>query len=158
VPVVILLIVVLAVAAITGLTIWIRRAASCGRIIEVPPGERTRSFIGDVMCRSAMTSGGLARLDIFDWGVRLRGVPVLSSWIVPTWEARYDELALAELVTLRHSRIAVWLRVRGEAGGIGFLSSFGEETLRELQAREVPVNRAVAQVGSVAELYARGPQ
>jgi hypothetical protein len=158
VPVVIVLIVVLALAAVTGVTVWIRRAASCGRTVGVPSGELTRSWTGDVMCRSAITSGGFARLEFFDWGVRLRGVPVLSGWIVPTWEARYDELALAELVTLRFSRIAVWLRVRGEAGGIGFLSHFGEEIIRELQAREVPVNRAVAQVGSVAELYARGPQ
>lgn len=157
-PVVILLIVVLALAAITGVTVWIRRAASCGRTTDAPSGELTRSWVGDVMCRSAMTSGGFARLKVFDWGVRLHGVPILSSWIVPTWEARYDELALAELVTLRHSRIAVWLRVRGEAGGIGFLSHFGEEILRELQAHDVPVNRAVAQVGSVAKLYARGPQ
>jgi hypothetical protein len=158
VPVVIVLIVVLALAAITGLTVWIRRTASCGRTIQVPPGELARLYTGDVMCRSAITSGSFARLEFFDWGIRLRGVPVLSSWLVPTWEARYDELALAELVTLRFSRIAVWLRVRGEAGGIGFLSHYGEEILRELQAREVPVNRAVAQVASVAELYARGPQ
>jgi hypothetical protein len=158
VAVVIVLIVVLALAAITGVTVWIRRAASCGRTTDVPPGELTRSWVGDVMCRSVLTSGGFARLELFDWGVRLHGVPVLSSWIVPTWEARYNELALAELVTLRYSRIAVWLRVRGEAGGIGFLSHFGEEILRELQKREVPVNRAVAQVGSVAELYARGPE
>ena len=157
-PVVILLIVVLALAAITGVTVWIRRAASCGRTTDAPSGELTRSWVGDVMCRSAMTSGGFARLELFDWGVRLHGIPILSSWIVPTWEARYDELALAELVTLRYSRIAVWLRVRGEPGGIGFLSHFGEEILRELQAHEVPVNRAVAQVGSVAELYARDPQ
>ena len=157
-PVVILLIVVLALAAITGLTVWIRRAASCGRTTQVPSGELTRSYTGDVMCRSAITSGSFARLEFFDWGIRLRGVPVLSSWIVPTWEARYDELALAELVSLRFSRIAVWLRLRGEPGGIGFLSHYSEEILRELQAREVPVNRAIAQVGSVAELYARRPQ
>jgi hypothetical protein len=158
VPVVILLIVVLALAAITGLTVWIRRAAACSRTIQVPSGELTRSFIGDVMCRSAITSGGFARLQFFDWGVRLRGIPVVSSWIVPTWEARFDELALAELVTLRFSRIAVWLRVRGEGGGIGFLSTYGEEILRELQARDVPVNRAIAQVRSTADLYARGPR
>jgi hypothetical protein len=155
---VILLVVVLALAAITGLIVWIRRAASCGRATDAPAGERTRSFIGDVLCRFAITSGGFARLEFFDWGVRLRGVPVLSSWLVPTWEARYDELALAELVTLRFSRIAVWLTARGEAGGIGFLSTYGEEILRELEARDVRVSRAVAQVRSTAELYARDPR
>jgi hypothetical protein len=156
VPVVILLIVVLALAVITGLTIWIRRAASCGRTTDVPSGELTRSYVGDVMCRSAMTSGGLARLEFFDWGLRLRGIRFVSSWIVPTWEARYDELAIAELVSMRFSRVAVWLRVRGEPGGIGFLTHFNEEILRQLEAREVPVNRAIAQIRSAAELYARG--
>ena len=156
-PVVIVLIVVLAVAAIVGLAVWIRRAASCGRTTDAPGGELARSFSGDVMCRSAITNGGLARLEFFDWGVRLRGV-VISRWIVPTWEARYDELALAELVKLRFSRIAVWLRVRGEPGGIGFLTYFSEDILRELAARDVPVNRAMAVVRNTAELYARSPQ
>jgi hypothetical protein len=87
----------------------------------------------------------------------LRGV-VVSRWIVPTWEARYDELAIAELVSLRFSRIAVWLRVRGEAGGIGFLTSFSEDILRQLAAHDVPVNRAIAQFRNTAEIYARGPQ
>jgi len=31
---------------------------------------------------------------------------LISRWIVPTWEARYDELAIAELVALPSSRIA----------------------------------------------------
>jgi hypothetical protein len=157
VPLVILLGVVLALAVIVGLAVWITRTRSCGRTTDVPSGELTRSFPGDVMCRSAITSGGFARLEFFDWGVRLRGV-VVSRWIVPTWEARYDELAIAELVTLRFSRIAVWLRVRGEAGGIGFLTSFSEEILRQLAAHDVPVNRAIAQFRNTAEIYARGPQ
>jgi hypothetical protein len=153
---VILLIVVLALAAMVGLAVWIRRTASCGRTTDAPAGELARSFTGDVMCRSAITSGGLARLEFFDWGVRLRGV-VVSRWIVPTWEARYDELDVAELVKLRFSRIAVWLRVRGEAGGIGFLTNFSKDILRELAARDVQVNRAIAEVRSTAELYPRGP-
>jgi hypothetical protein len=157
VPVVILLIVVLAVAAIVGLAVLIRRRASCGRTADAPAGELARSFAGDVMCRSAITSGGLARLEFFEWGVRLRGV-VVSRWIVPTWEARYDELALAELVKLRFSRIAIWLRVRGETGGIGFLTSFSKDILRELAARDVPVNRVITEVRSTAELYARSPR
>jgi hypothetical protein len=155
-PVVILLVVVLALAVIAGLAIRIRRAASCGRRTDTPLGELRRSFTGDVMCRYAMTSGGLARLELSDGGVRLRGI-VVSRWIVPTWEASYDELALAELVKLRFSRIAVWLRVRGEPGGIGFLTYFSEDILRELAARDVPVNRAIAEVRTTAELYSRGP-
>lgn len=157
-PVVIALVVVLVVAIIAGLTVWVRRTASCGRTIQVPSGELARSYNGDVICRSGMTSGRFARLEFFDWGIRLHGIAILRNWVVPTWEARYDELAVAERVTVRFSRIAVWLRVRGEPGGIGFLSYFSEEILGQLAARDVPVNRAVAQVRSTAELYTRGPQ
>jgi hypothetical protein len=154
VPLVILLIVVLALAAIVGLTAWIRRRTSCGRRADAPVGELARSFTGDVMCRSGITSGGLARLEFFDWGVRLRGV-IVSRWLVPTWEARYDELGLAELVKLPFSRIAVWLRVRGEPGGIGFLTYFSQDILRELAARDVQVDRTIAEVRNTAELYDR---
>jgi hypothetical protein len=154
---VILLVVVLALAAIMGLTVWIRRTMSCGRTTDAPSGDLSRVYAGDVMCRSAITSGGLARLELFDWGVRLHGIAV-SRWIVPTWEARYDELAIAELVKLRFSRIAVWFKAGGEAGGIGFLSNFSKEILRELAARDVPVNQAITEVRNTAELYARSPQ
>lgn len=155
--VVILLVAVVALAIIAGVAIWIRRTASCGRVTNAPAAEPTRSFAGDVLCRYAITSGGLARLEFFDWGVRLRGI-IVSRWIVPTWEARYDELALAELVKLPFSRIAVWLRARGEPGGIGFLTSFSQDILRQLAAQDVPVSRAVAEVRTTAELYARGSQ
>ncbi len=154
--VVVLLVVVLALAVIAGITVWIRRTASCGRRTGLPSGDLRRSFSGDVLCRSAITSGGFARLEFFDDGARLRGIAV-SRWLVPTWEARYDELAVAELVRLPFSRIAVWLRVRGESGGIGFLTNFSQDILRELAVRDVPVNRVIAEVRTTADLYARGP-
>jgi hypothetical protein len=157
VQVVILIVVVLALAAIIGMTVWLTRTRPASRTTDAPSGDLAKSFSGDVMSRSAMTSGGLARLEFFDWGVRLHGTAI-SRWIVPSWEARYDELAIAELVKLRFSRIAVWLKLRGEAGGIGFLTNFSEEILRELAARDVPVNRAISEVRTAAELYARGPQ
>jgi hypothetical protein len=149
---VVVLVVVLVVAGLTGLIIWIRRAASCGRIIDAPVSEREAIFAGDVLCRYVITSGSLAVLEFFDWGVRLRG-NLVSRWIVPRWEARYSELAIAELVTLPHSRIAVWLRLTGEGGGIGFLRMPSSEILPLLEEHGVPVNRSVAQVSRVAELY-----
>lgn len=149
---VILLVVVLALAAATGLFIWIRRAASCARVIDAPGGEPEKSVPGGVMCKHLITSGSLARLELFDWGVRVRGT-VISRWLVPTWEARYGDLAIAELVTLPHSRIAVWLRLRGEPDGMAFLSGRNEDILRVLERHDVPVNRSVARINRVAELY-----
>jgi len=148
----IVVVVVLALAAVGGLGFWIRRAASCGRTIDVPAGEPGRIYWGGVMCRNLITSGNLARLEFFDWGVRIRGTAI-SRWIVPTWEARYAELAIAELVSLRWSRLGVWFRLRGDAGGMAFLSYHSNEILPLLERHDVPVNRSLAQVRRVEELY-----
>ena len=82
-----ILLVALALAVILGLFMWTRRSASCARTIDAPPGELDRFFWGGVMCRYVVTSGSLARLELFDWGIRICGT-ALARWIVPTWEAR----------------------------------------------------------------------
>jgi hypothetical protein len=147
-----ILVVVLALVAGAGLYFWIRRAKSCGRTVDAPPGDPTALFYGGVMCRHLVTSGSLARLEFYDWGIRLRG-SVVSRWVVPTWEARYDELAIAELVALRWSRVAVWMRLRGKQDGIAFLANGSADVLRQLERHDVPVNRSVAEIKRVEELY-----
>ncbi len=149
---VVILVALLVVAGLAGLTVLIRRVASCARIIETPASEREAILAGDVLCRHSITSGSLAVLEFFDWGVRLRG-HLVSRWIVPTWEARYSELAMAEQVTLPHSRIAVWLRLRDGQGGIGFFRLPTFDVLRLLEEHGVPVDRSIAQVRRVEELY-----
>jgi hypothetical protein len=144
------LIVVVVVLAAVALVVWTRRAAACARVIGAPADEPERMLYGDVLCRSVMTSGSFARLEVHDWGVRLRGIPV-TRWIVPTWEARYEELAIAELVSSR-SRLGVWLRLKGGAGGIGFLTSNSEEVTRPLEAHGVQVDRSVSPFGQVRDL------
>jgi hypothetical protein len=150
--VVVLLVVVLVVVGVAGFVIWIRRAGSCARSIDAPAGEPNRVFTGDVLCRHSLTSGSMARLELFDWGVRLHGIAI-SRWIVPTWEARFEDLAIAELVTLRFSRFAVWFRLRGGVDGIGFLTHWSKDILRELEKHDVPVNRSVIKVSRAEELY-----
>jgi hypothetical protein len=142
----------LVVLCLGGLIMWIRLAASNKRVIEVPESELEDFFRGGVMCRYVITSGTLARLDFFDWGVRLRGIAI-SRWIVPTWEARYDELASAELVTLPASRIAVWLRIRDKPEAIAFLSEQSMNILTALAKQGVQVNKAVTRIRRVEELY-----
>ena len=150
--VVILLVAALVLVGVVSLVVWLRRAASCARVIDTPAGDSNREFAGDVMCRYVMTSGSFARLEFYDWGIRIRGV-VLTKWMVPTWEARYDELALTELVSSR-SRVAVWFRLRGQSGGFGFLSArSSKEILDELEKRGVQVSRAAAEFKRVAQLY-----
>lgn len=150
--VVVIVVVVAIVVVATGLAAWGRRARSCARIIDAPDGTLEREFPGGIMCKRLTTSGTMVKLEMFDWGVRIRGIAP-TRWVVPTWEARYDELAIAELVSSPFSRIAIWFRLRGEAGGMGFLSQWHEDILKVLQAHDVPVNRAIAQFKRVDELY-----
>jgi hypothetical protein len=150
VVVIVLVVAILVIAA--GLALWGRRARSCARIIDAPDGNLERALLGGIMCKKLTTSGTLVKLEMFDWGVRIHGIAP-ARWVVPTWEARYDDLAIAELVSSPFSRIAVWFRLRGEAGGMGFLSQWNEDILKVLQAHEVPVNRAVARFKRVDDLY-----
>jgi hypothetical protein len=143
--------VVLAVLCAGGLVMWARLAHSNSRAIGMPAGEPDEFFWGGVMCRYVITSG-LTRLEFFDWGVRLRGVAI-SRWVVPTWEAKYDELAIASLVALPQSRIAVWLRLRGESTAIAFLSDRTSQILPVLEKHGVPVDKSVTRIRRVEELY-----
>jgi hypothetical protein len=152
VVVVILLVALLVLVILGGLAIWIWRARSSARIIDVPDGDQENLFFGGMLCKNLTTSGAMVKLEVFDWGVRIRGIAP-ARWVVPTWEARYDELAMAELVASPFSRIAVWLRLRGEPGGMGFLSNHSTEIIRTLEAHEVPVNRAIARIKRVDDLY-----
>ena len=148
------LIVALAVLA-GGVAVWTRLVRTNARHIggTVPDGDLRELFRGGMMGKHVITSGTLVRLEFFEWGIRLRGT-AMSRWVVPTWEAKYDELAIAELVSLPASRIAVWFRLRGgDLRTIGFLSDRSSDVLRQLERHGVPVNRAVTQVRRVDELF-----
>ena len=147
-----ILLALIVVMVVIGVVTWIRRARSCQRIIDAPAGELELGCYGGVMCRGMITSGALVRLELLDWGVSLRGIPV-ARWLVPRWQARYEELAVAELVRTPYSRVAVWFRVQGEPGGMGFLTDRSRDILAGLQQHEVPVNRSVEQIRRVDDLY-----
>lgn len=162
-PIAIGLVTLLAALSTSGVVMWRRLAASSVRLIGPPEAELRHLFHGGVMSRHVITSGSLARLEFYDWGIRLRGT-VISRWIVPTWEAKFDELAIAELVALPASRIAVWFRLRrtdqprddadrADSRAIAFLSYRSQEILPLLQKRGVPVNRAITRIRRVDELY-----
>ena len=144
----------LVVVGVISVAISMRGARGCRRIIDPAPpaGESELVCYGGAMCRGLMTSGMLVRLDLLDWGVRMRGTP-LARWLVPRWEARYAELAIAELVATPFSRIAVWFRVQGESGGMGFLTDRSRDILAGLEKHEVLVNRSVQQIRSAEEMY-----
>ena len=145
------------VVGVMGVARGIGRARACQRIIDPPPPASDTELVcyGGVMCRGMMTSGMLVRLDLLDWGVRIRGIPI-ARWIVPRWEARYAELAIGELVVTPFSRIAVWFKVQGEPGGMGFLTERSRDILNGLEKHEVLVNRSVQQIRSAEDMYDKG--
>ena len=154
----VVLIAALAVACVGGLVRWSRLTAGSKRTIEAPAGKLEDLFRGGVMGRHILTSGTLVRLECYDWGIRLRGTAI-SNWVVPTWEATYDELAIARLVAMPSSRITVWFRLRGarpddDAAAIGFLSDHSSQIIRLLEKHQVPTDRHVTQIRQVKELYA----
>lgn len=147
------LIVALVALCIAGVFIWAKLADSNARVIDLPAGEPQQIFRGGVMSRHLITSGSLVRLDVYEWGIRIHG-NIVSRWLVPTWEAKFDELAIAELVALPASRIAVCFRLRdSDPRVIAFLSDQNTRILRALEAHDVPVNRAVTKISRVDELY-----
>lgn len=149
----VIFIVLLAVVCTGGTALWVRLAGRNARSVGAPAGgEGHKLFRGGMMGHHVLTSGTLVRLEFFDWGVRLHGT-ALVRWAIPVWEARYDQLAIAELVMLPHSRITVWLRLRDEQGAIGFLTQDHQEILALLRDHKVPVNRVVTEVKRVQELY-----
>jgi hypothetical protein len=149
-----ILLALLVVMVVIGMVTRIGRGRACQRIISppAPAGEIELVCYGGIMCRGLMTSGLLARLDLLDWGVRIRGTPI-ARWLVPRWEARYSELAVAELVATPFSRNAVWFRVQGEPGGMGFLSERSPDILRGLEKHEILVNRSVQKIKSAEDMY-----
>jgi hypothetical protein len=149
-----ILLALLVVMVVIGVVTWIGRGRACQRILDAPvlAGESELTCYGGVMCRGLMTSGTLARLDLLDGGIRIRGIPI-ARWIVPRWEARYAELAIAELVATPFSRIAVWFRVQGDPGGMGFLTERSRDILNGLEKHEVLVNRSVQKIKSAEDMY-----
>jgi hypothetical protein len=148
----VILVVVLALLCLSGIYVWTRATATNTRTIEAPDGELQQLFRGGVMARHIITSGSLAKLELYDWGVRLCGT-MISRWVVPTWEAKYDELAMVKLVALPASRIAVWLRLRSGASAIAFLTERSLEVLPALAKHGVHVDRHVTKIRRVEELY-----
>lgn len=149
----IILVAALAVVVVSTTALWVRATRVNQRIIGAPSGgESHKLFRGGMMGRRMLTSGTLVRMEFFDWGVRLGGA-IFFRWAIPVWEASYDQIAIAELVTLPHSRITVWLRLRDGQGAIGFLGGDHQEILALLRERGVPVNRVVTEVRRVQELY-----
>ena len=116
-----------AVAAASGWR-WLSKSAS--RTVDVPRGAPIALFTGGGISCSAMNSDNwTAQLELFDWGIKISGAGPLEL-LVPTWEARYDELIGTGLLTTPFSgRPGVWFRARGTLDAVVYWTRDGQDIL-----------------------------
>src|SRR5260370_27828561 len=74
------------------------RAVRNSRRLGLPSARRTAAFVGGMLSGTSNAGSGPIRLELFDWGIRLRGASMLRLF-TPVREGRYDELTEARLVT-----------------------------------------------------------
>lgn len=129
------------VAGFARVALVLRRAAKSSRGILPSPGQAAEGkFAGGVMSRTLNATGELARLELFGWGLQVRGA-TLVTWLIPTWQARYQEIASAQLVAVRAASSSVRLQLCDGGDPVIFLTRQGAKILDQLEMRGVPVDR-----------------
>lgn len=121
------------------------------RVIGVPGAPPERTFVGGLWSRAMSAMWPLARLEFWDWGIRIRGSVRGVRWLVGSWQARYDELT-AELVVVPVASRGVLLNA-GAAEPVVFWSRRGHEILDHLGMHGVPVSHTPTRLSWGANLY-----
>lgn len=119
----------------------------------VPGGPPERTFAGGLWSAAGNAIWPLARLELLDWGIRVRGGVGGLRWLVPVWEARYEELTGAQLIWAPIASRGVYLQTASEAGSIVFWSRRGTGILEHLQVHGVPTSRSLTRLAWGANAY-----
>jgi hypothetical protein len=109
-------------------------------------------FLGGIRSLDTSVTGKLGRLELFDWGVRVRGSETILVLMIPVWHARYEDLAKAQLVTFPIANPGVRLLRRNGGDPVIFVTRHGEQVLDQLERRGVPVDRKVSRLGFTTAL------
>ena len=88
-----------------------------------------------------------AYLELFDWGVRVHGRG-LWRWLLPTWEVRYAELSMAQLIEFPIANSGVLMRTSGPIVPLVFVARLHRscEVLDQLEVQGVPVDWSVTRL------------
>jgi hypothetical protein len=121
-----------------------RNAGRLTRKVEIPETQAMVTFRGGMWSRhggGTFRGAQWARLQFFDWGIRLDGRSLL-----PTFEVRYEEISEARLVATRF-RSGIRFQSSQLAEPVTFETSGGAQIADLLEERGVVVNRNVGHLG-----------
>lgn len=113
------------------------------------------TFLGGALTPTVSATWPLARLELFEWGIRLRSSRRALTFLplfVPTWEARYDELAVVKNVTGAGTS-GLRFAVSGESDAVVFWSSSCPEILDRLAAAGATVDRSAMSLKQAGGVY-----
>lgn len=104
-------------------------------------------------------AGGGGCLELFTWGIRLRGYLQLTA---PVLEVRYAEVQDAQLVDGQFGRRGIRLRSEHLPAPVTFVTSQNREIAKLLQARGVPISRETDEISretgqEIAAAFRRTP-
>jgi hypothetical protein len=91
--------------------------------------------------------GGGGCLELFTWGIRLRGYLQLTA---PVLEVRYAEVQDAQLLDGQFGRRGIRLRSEQLPAPVTFVTSQNHEIAKLLQARGVPISRETREISQEA--------
>jgi hypothetical protein len=142
--------------AVVGGTVALfrRRSAKSSRTIAAPEELPVAVWKGGLRTQTVNATSGTARLEMFDWGVRVRG---RGFWkvLLPTWEARYSELATAQLIEWPIANHGVLMRSDSSVAPLVFVTLRDREVLEALAARGLLVDRWVSRLRPADLVQAR---
>jgi hypothetical protein len=78
------------------------------------------------------TTNGLVRLEFFGWGIRVRG-KLLARWLLPTWEARFEDLSSARPLSAPLGNKGVYFTARTVPDRIVFWTRHGNKIVARLE-------------------------
>jgi hypothetical protein len=130
------------VGAAAGIFFFRSAATGSSRTLAMPVTPPLVSWRGGVRTRTLSGTSGTARLELFEWGARVR-TSGLFGWLGLNWDVRYSELVSARLITYPIANRGVLLRTDGSAVPVAFTTFHGLEILDKLAAQGVPVDRSV---------------
>ncbi len=112
---------------------------------ETRGGPPEKTFVGGLWSGTGSAIWPLARLRFFGWGIGVRASTRLLGWLVPVWDARYEELSGAQLIWAPVASRGVCFLLTA-ADPVVFWSRRGPDILDHLQVHGVPVDRSLTRL------------